>query len=175
MSKYGPSHYMEAAMRKHGEQKNREFGIEREKTIGRIDKEANSFNRDSKKEDSQAFLYDNREALKRLEPKIDRLHQTKDVGDFIQGVAPGAAVELAAIAFGVGDPKVRLAAIQDLLDRAGHGKVQKHAIASVSAADSRDTLMSIITGGDKTLIASGIEIVDDDEPNEAATDQDQKE
>lgn len=156
-----PSDYIELALRKEGPEKLKKMGEKREKYSRQ---NVSNHNKDSSKEDAMAFLVDHRTELARLEPKIDKLMKNKDVGEFIASMAPIAAVELAAIVTNpLADAKTKLTAIQDLLDRAGHGKVQKHAVASIDATTSRETLIATIMGGKKALEAQGLEITEDDE------------
>jgi hypothetical protein len=107
---------------------------------------------------------DNKNTLLKLADQLNKLTRTRDVKGFIEDIAAETAVELATIAHDAKTPaKVRLQAIQDLLDRAGFGKVTKHAVARLDANASKEEILSAIYGTKKELKQVGIEIVDDDE------------
>lgn len=115
-------------------------------------------------EDNIAAAIDNKNTLLKIAGQLDKLVRTRDVKGFIEDVAPETVVELVTIAHDARTPaKVRLQAIQDLLDRAGYGKVTKHAVARLDANASKDEIISAIYGTKKELKQVGIEIVDDDE------------
>lgn len=111
-----------------------------------------------------AIAYDNFTTLKRYGKLIERLDKNKDVMAFLQGVSPSMIVELMDLATDPKIPsKVRLDAVKDILDRAGYGKVNKHAVATVNATDSKEALISMLLGTEKALNAEGIEIVHDEQ------------
>lgn len=113
--------------------------------------------------DSMAQAIDHKDALGRYERHIENLAKTKDVNAFFGNIGPDMALQLMMIATSGETEKSRLEALKDLLDRAGFGKVNKHAVASITPETSKETLMSLIMGANKELEKSGIEIVDDDE------------
>jgi len=88
---------------------------------------------------------------------------------YLEGVSPEAAIQMTSMALNPEtSEKVRLAALQDILDRAGYSKVQKHAIASVDANQPKEQLLSMLEGLNRK---SKIIEIEDDEPGQ---DQDQK-
>lgn len=118
------------------------------------------------REDMMLELIDNKRAVEKLVNWVDKLQNAKtDVQSFFGGLAPEVAIELAAMIFNPKtSEKTKLAAVQDLLDRAGHGKVQKHALATVDASTSKEAILSLISG--KAGKIPDIEIIDDDEPED---------
>lgn len=126
-----------------------------------------SYHSENHIEDNIARALDHRRSLQKNAHLLERLDQTKDVQGFFQDVSPSMASNMLLIAEDEEIPaKVRLEAIKDILDRAGHGKVTKHAVARFDASDSRDKIISTILGNSKELKKMGIEIVDDDEDQE---------
>lgn len=117
-------------------------------------------------EQSMIEAYDNQEALTKFATAIEMLEKTKDVGAFLGAVSPKMAIELVCLASNGDNKKVQLSAIQDILDRAGYGKVNKHAVARVSVTESKDALISLLLGANNALKAEGIEIVEDDNDNQ---------
>lgn len=113
-------------------------------------------------EDNIAAAMDNKNTLLALSEQLQRLEKTKDVQAFIQDIAADTAVDLAMLAKNGESEKVRLEAIRDILDRAGYGKVTKHAVARIDATQSKDTIISTILGAKKDLKKAGIEIIDED-------------
>ena len=113
-----------------------------------------------------AEMIDQKDALLRLKGQIARLAKTKDVQSFIQDISPELAVEMSVIALSGESEKARLDALKDLLDRAGFGKVQKHAVARIDAKDSKEAIIAHIMGSKNELKKQGIEIVEDDEDQE---------
>ncbi len=117
-------------------------------------------------EDSMIEAIDNKNTLIKLAKQIERLKSTKDVQGFIQDIAPHLALETVTMMLDPGTPsKVRAELLKDMLDRAGYGKVTKHAVARFDADTSKDAIISAIMGSKKDLGKAGIEIVDDDEDN----------
>jgi hypothetical protein len=114
-------------------------------------------------EDNLAKAIDNKNTILRILNVLDRLERTKDVQGAIQDIAPDVFVDLVILAKEAKGEKVKLAAIQDLLDRAGYGKVTKHAVARFNASDSKEAIISSILGTKKDLSKIGIEITDDDQ------------
>lgn len=110
---------------------------------------------------------DNKNTLLRLEKTLAKLADSGDVQGAIQDVSPEMMKELLVLAMSAKAEKVKLAAIQDLLDRAGFGKVTKHAVARFNANDSKEAIISRILGAKKDLGKVGIEITDEDQPEDA--------
>lgn len=119
-------------------------------------------------EDALIEALDQKEVIIEHATWIEKLRSGKiDVGQFMQGLSPQMVMELLSIALHGQSEKSKLAAITDWLDRAGYGKVQKHALATVDVNQPKEALISMILGASKDLSKEGIEVVDDD--------QDQKE
>jgi len=120
-------------------------------------------------EDRIAQAIDHKAELKRHAHLLEKLANTKDVNGFFQDISPGIAAELLLLAT---DPtssdKIKLEAIRDILDRAGHGKVTKHAVARFDASTSKDAIISSILGNKKDLGRVGIEITDDEDSEDQA-------
>lgn len=113
------------------------------------------------KEDSIIDAIDMRHTITKYTDWIERLRTGKiDVGQFFTSVSPDVAIQLLHTALDGESEKTRLAAITDLLDRAGHGKVNKHAIASVDPNQPKEQLLSLIMGLNKK--SGTIEIEEDD-------------
>lgn len=114
-------------------------------------------------EDLMAAAIDHKNTLLKLQKQLERLSKTSDVKGFIEDIAPETVLELALLAH---DPKtaskIRLAAIQDILDRAGYNKVTKHAVARIDASESKEAIIASIKGAKKELKGVGIEITDED-------------
>lgn len=125
-------------------------------------KRTKSHNQDVE-EYTTAFVIDNAHSLLQMKSHIEKLSKTRDVQGFIQDVSPEAVVELAALAMSSDNEKVKMDALRDLLDRAGFGKVQKHAVARVDAKDSKEAIIAHIMGAKKALEKNGIEIVDEED------------
>lgn len=89
-----------------------------------------------------------------------------DPGQLFTGMAPEVALELLKVALNGESERSRLEAMKDVLDRAGYGKINKHAIASVDPNSSKEALVSLILGAQKDLEKSGVEILDDEDKNE---------
>lgn len=117
--------------------------------------------------DAMVTAIDNRETLGRHERHIQRLQKTGDVHAFFQDIAPSLALEMMMIATNSESEKLKVEALRDLMDRAGYGKVTKHAVARFDASESKDAIISSILGAKKDLGKMGIEIVDED--NEETT------
>lgn len=114
-------------------------------------------------DDIMARAIDQRTILTRHADLLNRLAETKDVQGFIQDASPEIAHKLFLMAIEDDTPaKVKLEALRDLLDRAGYGKVTKHAVARFDASTSKDAIISQILGAQKDLKNAGIEIVDED-------------
>lgn len=117
------------------------------------------------KEDAIAEAIDMKKTLITHADWITRLREGKiDTSQFIASMSPEVAVKLVDVAFNGESEKNRLAAMQDILDRAGHGKVNKHAIANVDPSQPKEQLLSLIMGLNKK--SKAIEIEDDDEDQE---------
>lgn len=102
--------------------------------------------------DAKDFLFENRHAVE----KLNKGHV--DVPGFLKEIAPGVLLKLAQIAMHGSTEKARLTALQDLLDRAGYSKVEKHAIANIDPSIPQEQLISMLEGiGKKT---GAIEIED---------------
>jgi hypothetical protein len=115
-------------------------------------------------EDNLAVAIDNKNTLLKLQRQLERLQKTADVKGFIEDIAPDTVVQLAMIAHDANtSEKVRLAAIQDILDRAGYNKVTKTAVARIDASESKEAIIASIYGAKKELKAVGLEITDEDE------------
>lgn len=123
----------------------------------------------NEKEDALIEAIDMRRTLIKHADWIEKVRTGQvDVPQFLNGLAPDVAVNLLDLALNGSSDKVRLAAIQDMLDRAGYSKVQKVAAAVVDANAPREQLIAMIAGlSSKT---KEIEIVDDTD-----VDQDQEE
>lgn len=115
------------------------------------------------REDMMLSWIDQKRDVEKLIKLVESLQSGKqDVVGALQGLAPMALIELASI---LTDPKesskVKIEAAKDVLDRAGFGKVQKHAVAAVDASTPREAILALISGKSKE-----IEIVDDDDDSE---------
>lgn len=123
-------------------------------------------NNSNGKEDRLVRALDMKRTIEKFNDLVEKSQNGQiDVGGFFAGVAPDAAMELAHIALSPdSNEKTRLAAITELLDRAGYSKVSKHAIiGQIDSTSSKRELLASIMGavdGNKDL---DIEIVDDDE------------
>lgn len=118
-------------------------------------------NPSNEKEDAIIDAIDQRDVIMKHASWISKLREGKiDVNQFFGSVAPDVAVELLNLAVN-GSEKARLAAVTDLLDRAGFSKVQKHALATVDASQSKEALLSLLLGSSKELKEEGIEVIDD--------------
>ena len=113
------------------------------------------------KEDMMLELIDQKRNLEKIVKMVETLENGKqDVMGALQDMSPQMLIELASMAFNQKESsKVRLEAVKDWLDRAGFGKVNKHAIAPVDASTPRDAILALITGKSK---GADVEIVDDD-------------
>lgn len=114
-------------------------------------------------EDRLIAALDRKRAIERFMEWQEKLESKKtDVMGFFQALAPEVATDLVMMAF---DPnvseKVRLTAQQDILDRAGYGKVNKHAVAAVDETMPREAIYSIIES------VSDIIEIEDDEPEDS--------
>lgn len=120
-------------------------------------------------EDRIAEALDHKEALKRYATLLEKLASTGDVNGFFQDIAPETA---AALLLQMVDPKtppkIKAEIRKDMLDRAGYGKVTKHAVARFDASASKDEIISRILGSKKDLGKVGIEITDDEEDSDIA-------
>jgi hypothetical protein len=115
------------------------------------------------REDMMLSWIDQKRDVEKLIKLVESLQSGKqDVMGALQDLAPEMLIELASIAT---DPKeaskIRLAAVTDWLDRAGFGKVNKHAIGPIDANTPRQAIMALIAGKSKE-----IEIVDDEDDTE---------
>lgn len=118
-------------------------------------------------EDKMLEALDTRDAIRRFMEWKDKLAANKtDITGFFQGLAPDVAMELVLTAFDKkASEKTRLTAQQDILDRAGYGKVNKHAVlAKADESQSTDAIMSLMRGASKDM--PDIEIVDDTEDDD---------
>lgn len=98
-------------------------------------------------EDRMLELLDHKDFLIRYATMIESLTTGKlDAMQFMKGVAPDMALRLVAIATSGETEKSRLAAIQDILDRSGYSKVEKHAIATVDPNVPKEQLMAMLEG-----------------------------
>lgn len=114
-------------------------------------------------EDRIAQALDHKSELKKYASLLERLDVTRDVKGFIEDIAPDIAAAMLLMAADPNTPKkLKVEMFKDLLDRAGHGKVTKHAHARFDANTSKDSIISTIFGSKKDLSKMGIEIVDDD-------------
>lgn len=113
-------------------------------------------------QDHIAYAIDNIAVLNKFKRQVERLCKTNDVQAFIQDLAPQMAIEVVTM---ISDPdlpaKVKADLLKDFMDRAGYGKVTKHAVARFNASDSKDAIISSILGAKKDLGKMGIEIVDE--------------
>lgn len=115
-------------------------------------------------EDRMADAIDQKRAIERFMEWKEKLATSKtDIMGFLQGLAPEVAVQMMLTCF---DPKVsektQFAARQDILDRAGYGKVNKHAVAAVDETSSKEAIMSLIEGS-KDSVKDVIEFIDDED------------
>lgn len=112
-------------------------------------------------EDRMIEAMDNKKQILKFMQMVESLEENKlDVQSFFQGMAPQVAKELMFTALSEKtSEKGKIAAMQDVLDRAGYGKITKHAVASVDASTSRETILALIAG--KAGKIPGVEIVDD--------------
>jgi enamine deaminase RidA (YjgF/YER057c/UK114 family) len=121
-------------------------------------------------EDQIVAAIDHKNTILKIAAQLKRLEKTKDVQGFMQDIAPDMAARMAALALDPNESsKVQLEALKDMMDRAGYGKVIKHAVARVNASDSKEAIISHIMGAKKDLKSAGIEIVEEDEDNEETT------
>lgn len=117
------------------------------------------------KEDALINAIDNRDFLLKHAKWIEKLQNGQiGVDQFLSQLAPEVALALAKEAFGADSAKIRVEAQKDLLDRAGFGKVQKHAIAAIDPNAPKEELIALIEGLNKKT--KTIEIVDDAEAEE---------
>lgn len=109
-------------------------------------------------------LVDNVKALRKFVPKLDEYLAGKIPADVaFASLGPAALQTLARImAYGESE-KNQMDAAKHLLGLAGYTPSQKHEISRVDANTPKEALVSLILGNKKTLEASGIEIVEDDE------------
>lgn len=125
------------------------------------DKQPNRY--ENSKEDAIIGAIDLKRNIERYTKAVEDLRSgKKDVPQVIGEFSPDALFTLVEI-LSQGSEKAKLAAAQDLLDRAGYSKVQKHALATVDANQSKEALLSLLMGANKDLAAEGIEIEDDRE------------
>lgn len=115
-------------------------------------------------EDRWIDAIDEKKQIVKFMKYVDNLQQNKsDVQGFFQGLAPEAAISLMLMALSEKtSEKGKLDALKDILDRAGHGKVTKHAVAALDPTMSKEAILSILMGADKDLKSAGVEIIDDD-------------
>lgn len=120
----------------------------------------------NEKEDAIIEAIDMRRTLTKHADWIEKLRAGHvDVPQFLNGMAPDVAVNLLDLALNGSSDKIKLAAIQDMLDRAGYSKVTKVAAAVVDPNAPREQLVAMIAGlSSKT---KEIEIVDDDDQDQA--------
>lgn len=116
----------------------------------------------NEKDDIIAEAIDEKEIILKNVQLLERLSRTGDVQGFLQDAAPKVAAKLLITALGE-KSKLSLEAQKDILDRAGYGKVTKHAVAKFDATSSKEAIISSILGSKKDLNKVGIEITDDDE------------
>lgn len=114
------------------------------------------------KEDMLLEAIDQRRNIEKLIKMVESLESGKqDVIGALSDLSPSMLIQLAGMATNPKESsKVRLEAIKDWLDRAGFGKVNKHAIAPVDASTPREAVLALIAGKSK---GADIEIVDDSE------------
>lgn len=126
----------------------------------------NSFYSRNSIEDRMVDAIDQKRFLTKYADWIEKLQNGEvDVATFIHGVSPDAAIKLVGLAMGHDSTdKIKLAALQDLLDRAGFGKVQKLAVANVDPSQPKAQLQAMLEGLARKTKA--IEIVDDDDQTE---------
>jgi hypothetical protein len=116
------------------------------------------------KEDAIIGAIDMKKTLSKHADWVEKLRAGQiDVSQFLSALSPDVAIELVDIALAGESEKNRLAAMQDILDRAGHGKINKHAIASVDPNQPKEQLISLIMGLNKKSKAIEIEEDDDSE------------
>lgn len=120
----------------------------------------------NKEEAELVKMIDEKDAVLSLNKEIRKLSNTNDVQSFLTEISPTMAIELALLAKASDSEKIKLEAIKDILDRAGFGKVTKHAVARFDANSSKEQILAAIMGARKDLSKAGIEIVDDDEDQE---------
>jgi len=117
------------------------------------------------KEDAMLDALDLKRQLEKLVPifeKLDRGHF--DISQALTAISGPALKQLVEIGFAGDSDKVKLDAVKHLLGLGGHTVVQKHALATVDASQSKEAFIAMISGASKDLEAVGIEFVDDDEP-----------
>lgn len=117
-------------------------------------------------EDRIVELVDNVHVVRRMEKSLQKLHESGDVQGFLSEISPQIAQSLALAALNGDSEKIRLEAQKDILDRAGYGRIQKHAIARVDVKDSKEAILAKIMGAQKDLKAAGIEIEEDDDEDQ---------
>lgn len=98
------------------------------------------------------FLIDHKDFLLKFQGQIEKLMDGQlDIHQFLKKISPDMLVQLGQLALSGKNEKTRLTALQDILDRAGYGKVEKHAIASIDPALPQEQLISMLEGiGKKT-------------------------
>jgi len=116
------------------------------------------------KEDRLVEALDQKRMIERYMEHVEPLLRGKmDVQSFFGAISPRMASQLYDLAVNGDSDKVKLDAIRDILDRAGFSKVQKVAMATASANDPKDQLVSMIEGLVNKSKDMPIEIVDDEE------------
>jgi hypothetical protein len=118
----------------------------------------------NEKENAIVEAIDNRAVLLKHADWLEKLRTGKaDVRSFLNGVSPEVVIRLLYHCY-QGAEKNRLAAIQDLLDRAGFSKLNKHAVVgSVDPEASKEALIAMLMGADKDLKEHGIDIINDED------------
>lgn len=107
-----------------------------------------SFRSSNYKEDAIIDAIDQKRFLEKHAEFVSKLQDEKtDTAGFIRALSPLLAMKMAHLALGAGvSEKTQLKALQDLLDRAGHVKVQAIAAAVLDPNTPTEQLLSMITG-----------------------------
>jgi hypothetical protein len=98
------------------------------------------------------FLIDHKDFLLKYQDHIEKLMSGKiDVPQFLKIISPDMMVRLGQLALTAKNEKTKLTAMQDILDRAGYSKVEKHAIANIDPSIPQEQLIAMLEGiGKKT-------------------------
>jgi hypothetical protein len=121
-----------------------------------------SNNGDNFKEEYVTNAIDVKDTVMKYASFIQKLEENKiDVSGFLSKVSPDAIVKILSL-MNSGSEKVQLDAAKDILDRAGHSKVNKVAMAgTLDPQASKAELISTVLGLSKKT--GELDIVEDDE------------
>lgn len=114
-------------------------------------------------EDSFVEAYDAADLLVEYAKEIDDMRKGKiEVSEFLQTVSPQAILTILQAMTQSSKESVRVDAAKDLLDRAGHGKINKVAMGTknFSRSDPKEELLAHIMGFSAT--SDVIKVIDDE-------------